>query len=155
MLSVAWCELSSGELPMLAAAVKALSQMASPPFRTVLMKSVGLALLLLVLLGIGLQRLFAAGLRSGTAWLESTFDGAHHIAFDVVQFTLAVLASLGVVAGMVLLVPAVTALVASFFADEIAAHVELTHIPPTDPERPCPLRRRSCKGSGRPCWRCL
>jgi len=131
---------------MLAAAVKALSQMASPPFRTVLMKSVGLALLLLVLLGIGLQRLFAAGLRSGTAWLESTFDGAHHIAFDVVQFTLAVLASLGVVAGMVLLVPAVTALVASFFADEIAAHVELTHYPTDRPGTALPPAQAILQG---------
>jgi CysZ protein len=35
---------------MLDAAVKALSQMLSPPFRTVLLKSVGLAILLLFVL---------------------------------------------------------------------------------------------------------
>ena len=44
---------------MLDAAFKALAQMFSPPFRTVLLKSIGLALLVLILLGIGLQRLFA------------------------------------------------------------------------------------------------
>ena len=45
-------------MKMLDAAIKALSQMFSPPFRTVLLKSVGLALALVVLLGIALHRLF-------------------------------------------------------------------------------------------------
>ena len=44
---------------MLDAAFKALAQMFSPPFRRVLLKSIGLAILVLILLGIGLQRLFA------------------------------------------------------------------------------------------------
>ena len=41
---------------MLDAAVKALSQMVSPPFRAILLKSVALALGLIVLIGIGLYR---------------------------------------------------------------------------------------------------
>ena len=44
---------------MLDAALKALSQMLSPSFRAVLLKSVGLALVLIVLIGVGLHRLFA------------------------------------------------------------------------------------------------
>ena len=40
---------------MFDAAIKALTQMFSPPFRRVLLKSIGLALLLIVLFGIGLQ----------------------------------------------------------------------------------------------------
>ena len=43
------------EEPMFEAAVKALSQMFSPPFRRVLLKSIGLALLMIVLIGIGAQ----------------------------------------------------------------------------------------------------
>src|SRR5438067_1809331 len=50
---------------MLAAAIKALSQMLSPPFRSVLLKSVGLALALMALLGIALQHLFV--------WLATAF----------------------------------------------------------------------------------
>src|ERR1700712_1024304 len=44
------------ETSMLDAAIKALSQMFSPPFRTVLLKAIGLALLLIVVLGFGLYR---------------------------------------------------------------------------------------------------
>ena len=51
---------------MLDAAVKALAQMLSPPFRSVLWKSVGLALVLIVLIGIGMQR--------GLAWLVKNQD---------------------------------------------------------------------------------
>ncbi|MGZ3290915.1 MAG: sulfate transporter family protein, partial [Xanthobacteraceae bacterium] len=42
---------------MLDAAVKALTQMLSPPFRAVLLKSVGVALILIVIIGIAVQRL--------------------------------------------------------------------------------------------------
>ena len=43
---------------MFDAAIKALTQMFSPPFRRVLLKSIGLALLMIVLVGIGLNRVF-------------------------------------------------------------------------------------------------
>src|SRR5215813_9815390 len=44
------------EATMIDAAVKALAQMFSPPFRWVLLKSAGLALVLIVLIAIGLHR---------------------------------------------------------------------------------------------------
>ena len=44
---------------MFDAAIKALVQMFSPPFRRVLLKSIGLGLVLIVLMGIGLNRLFS------------------------------------------------------------------------------------------------
>ena len=44
---------------MFDAAIKALTQMFSPPFRRVLLKSIGLGLVLIVLMGVGLQRLFS------------------------------------------------------------------------------------------------
>src|SRR4051794_41965978 len=43
--------------PMLDAAVKALSQMISPPMRSILWRSIGVALVLIIVLAIGLQRL--------------------------------------------------------------------------------------------------
>ena len=42
---------------MLDAAVKALSQILSPPMRSILWRSIGLALVLITVLAIGLQRL--------------------------------------------------------------------------------------------------
>jgi len=44
---------------MLDAAVKALSQILSPPMRTILWRSIGLALVLVTVLAIGLQRLLS------------------------------------------------------------------------------------------------
>ena len=41
------------------AAINALSQLFSQPLRRVLLKSVGLALLLIVIIGIGLQRVLS------------------------------------------------------------------------------------------------
>ena len=55
---------------MLDAAIKALSQMFSPPFRAVLLKSIGLALVLIVLIGIGLQRLLVWLATAGESWAE-------------------------------------------------------------------------------------
>ena len=44
---------------MLDAAVKALSQILSPPMRSILWRSIGLALVLIIVLAIGLQRLLS------------------------------------------------------------------------------------------------
>ncbi|MGE0523238.1 MAG: sulfate transporter family protein [Variibacter sp.] len=131
---------------MIEAAVKALNQMASRPFRTVLWKSIGLAVVFLVLVGIGLQRLLAALLHSATVWAEATIGTGSHAALDLVQLGLAIVASLGVIAGMVFLMPAVAALVASFFADEIAEHVERRYYPADLPGRPLPLPRALMEG---------
>ena len=55
---------------MLSDASKALAQMFTPSFRKVLLKSVGLAILLLIMLGIGLQRVFAWLSAEGAGYLE-------------------------------------------------------------------------------------
>jgi CysZ protein len=124
---------------MLAAAVKALAQMVSPPFRAVLWKSIAVALVLLVVIGIAMQRLLAWMLGAGGLWIESTAGPSWHVTVDVVQWLLAIVAGLGVIAGMVFLMPAVTALVASFFADEIAEQVEREHYPGDPPGTPLPI----------------
>src|SRR5438132_412965 len=56
---------------MLDAAVKALSQILSPPMRSILWRSIGLALVLITLLAVGLQRLLSWFAESGEVWLEA------------------------------------------------------------------------------------
>jgi uncharacterized protein involved in cysteine biosynthesis len=128
---------------MLAAATKALSQMFSPPFRRVLGKSIGLALILIVLIGIGLHRLLIWLGSSGTVWAEGLMGPT---AVSVVAWILSIAAGLGIIAGSVFLMPAVTALVASFFVDEIAEQVERAHYPGEAPGSPLPLLRAALEG---------
>ncbi len=124
----------------------ALSQMFSRSFRAVLFKSVGTALALLIVLGIALQRLLAAALKGGAGWTEAAFPWLSHAAVEWIQFGMATLASLGLVAGLVFLMPAVSAFVASFFADEIAAEVERTGYPADAPGTPLPVGRALLEG---------
>jgi len=114
---------------MLDAAARALAQMLSPAFRLILMKSIGLALLLLVAAGVGLHRLFTWFATSGEVWIETTFGPSWHAALAVLWWIFAVAAGLGVITAAVLLVPSVTALMAGFFADEIAQNVEQEYYP--------------------------
>jgi uncharacterized protein involved in cysteine biosynthesis len=134
------------EESMLDAAIKALSQMASRPFRAVLWKSIGVALVLLVIVGVALQRLLAWLLSAGGLWIEGTAGPSWHVTVDVVHWMLAIVAGLGVIAGTVFLMPAVTALVASFFADEIAAQVEREHYPGDPSGTPLPIGRALLEG---------
>jgi CysZ protein len=111
------------------ATIKALTQMFSPPFRAVLLKSVGLALLLVVLLGVALDRLLVALADLAEHWAAGALGAWSEWPLWFFASAVSIAAALGIVAGSVLLMPAVTALVASFFADEIALEVERTHYP--------------------------
>jgi CysZ protein len=113
-------------------AVKSLSQMLSPPLRAVLWKSIGLALALIVVAAFALNRLIMWLLGAGGAAVESGFGAQVHAPATAIVWLLSVAASLGIVVGSVFLMPAVTAFVASFFADEIADAVERENYP-TDP----------------------
>jgi uncharacterized protein involved in cysteine biosynthesis len=132
---------------MLAAAAKALSQMLSPQFRAVLLKSVGLALVLVVLLGIALHRLLAWLASAGEGWAESVLGGSAHTPLVVLGWMISIAAGLGIIAGAIFLMPAVTALVASFFADEIAHEVERSHYPNEPVGTPLPLARAAFEGA--------
>ncbi len=132
---------------MIDAAVKALAQMLSPPFRKVLLKSVALALALLVLLGIGLHRLLVLLASWGEAWAQSLLGQFAHTPLVVLSWMLTIAAGLGVAAGAIFLMPAVTGLVASFFSDEIALEVERSHYPDEPAGRPLPVTRALLEGS--------
>jgi len=65
-------------MTMLDAAAKALSQMFSPPFRSILLKSAGLALALIVVVGIALHRVLVWFANYGEFWAEGLIGpGAH------------------------------------------------------------------------------
>ena len=131
---------------MLDAAVKALSQMFSPPFRTVLWKSVALALVLIVLIGIGVYRLLIWLTTAGEGWAEVMLGPQAHTPLAILAWVLSIATGLGIILGSVFLMPAVTALVASFFVDDIALEVERTHYPNEPVGTPLPLWRASLEG---------
>jgi CysZ protein len=124
---------------MLDDAAKALNQMLSPQLRALLWKSIGLALALIVAAGIALDRLIVWLVGAGSQSVETTFGPHAHAPVTVVSWLLSIAAGLGIVVGSVMLMPAVTAFVASFFADQIAEEVERVHYPNDRPGVALPL----------------
>jgi uncharacterized protein involved in cysteine biosynthesis len=130
---------------MFEAAFKALSQMLSPPFRQVLLKSIGLALVMILMIGFGLNRLFTWMAESGAVWAEA--GTGLHTPWQILVWVLSIAATLGIITGAVFLMPAVTAFVGSFFVDEVADAVERTHYPADPPGRALPLWLAMIEGS--------
>src|ERR1700745_575909 len=124
---------------MLDAAVKALSQILSPPMRSILWRSIGLALVLIVVLAIGLQRALSWFATSGEAWAEAMLGPGFHTSINVLAWIISIAAGLGVVVGAVFLMPAITSLVASVFVADVADHVEREHYPAERPGTALPL----------------
>ena len=102
---------------MLDAAFKALTQMMTPPFRSVLLKSAGLAIAVLIVIGILLQRLLVWLTGTGGQWIEGTLGSTAHYPVEIVGWLLAIAVTFGLFAGVIFLMPAVTSLTASFFAE--------------------------------------
>lgn len=124
---------------MLDAAFKALAQMFSPPFRKILLKSAAIALLLIIVAAIGLHRALVWFTESGQVWLQTTLGLTTTTPLSILSFVLSIAAALGVIAGSIFLMPAVTGLMASFFADEIAEQVERRHYPGDPPGHALPM----------------
>jgi uncharacterized protein involved in cysteine biosynthesis len=118
---------------MLDAAVKALSQILSPPMRSILWRSIGLALVLIVVLAIGLQRLLSWFAVYGEGWAEGLLGPGFHTPLNALAWIISIAAGLGVVFGAVFLMPAITSLVASVFVDEVGELVEREHYPAERP----------------------
>ena len=108
---------------MLEAAVQAFGETFSPPLRRILLKSLGLAFLLLIVLGMMLQATI-----THMVTLPYPFDMA-----------LAIFTALGMVAGAIYLMPAITSLVAALFFDEIAEQVERRNYPSDPPGKALPV----------------
>jgi uncharacterized protein involved in cysteine biosynthesis len=131
---------------MLDAAFKALSQMFTPPFRSVLLKSIGLAVIILVLFAIGLHRLFGWLAGEGAVYLEGLSGPGLHTPLHALLWVLAIVAGFGLAAGAIFLMPAVSAFVATFFSDEIAAEVEHAYYPADSPGVPVSVTRAAFEG---------
>src|SRR3954466_3483153 len=131
---------------MFADAAKALAQMFTPPFRAVLLKSIGLAILLLILLGLGLHRLFGWLAALGAGYLEGATGPSLETPLHVLLWVLAIAAGFGLFAGAIFIMPAVTAFVASFFSDEIAAQVEHVYYPADPPGVAVPVFTAGIEG---------
>jgi CysZ protein len=110
---------------MLTAARLALSDIVSPEFRSVMLKSLGLTLLLLAGLWLGLTLLLAWAIDLGSyPWLETLFN---------------LFAGLALLAGMAFLVMPVAALFAGLYSDEVAGAVERVHYSSDRPGRDLPV----------------
>jgi CysZ protein len=131
---------------MFSDASKALAQMFAPPFRALLLKSIGLAILLLILLGVGLHRLFGWLAGIGEGYLEGVSGPGMQTPLHILLWVLAIAAGFGLAAGAIFIMPAVTAFVASFFSDEIAAEVEHVHYPADPPGVAVPLWTAGMQG---------
>ncbi len=94
---------------MIEAAFAAAAQIFTPPFRAVLWKTLALTLLLLGVLWFGAEKLIIAYVHLPYAWLATTIH---------------VVAGLGLVVGIAFLITPVAFVVAGFFFDELADHVE-------------------------------
>src|SRR5436305_11512531 len=124
---------------MLTAALTALSQILPPPMRAILWRSIGLALVLVAVLAIALQRLLSWFAASGEVWLEASLGPSFHTPLNILAWIVSIAAGLGVVFGAVFLMPAITSLVASVFVDDVAEIVERAHYPHQPPGAALPV----------------
>jgi CysZ protein len=130
---------------MFGAAGKAFAQIFSPSFRRVLLKSIGLALLLIIVIGISLHRAIAALSAYGASGAAAGEWGAQW-AWGLLVWFVSFAAGLGIFAGAIFLMPAVTAFAGSFFVDEIAELVERAHYADDPPGRALPFWRALLEG---------
>ncbi len=131
---------------MIDAAVKALAQMFTPPLRAVLVKAAGLALILIIIIAIILQRLLSVLAQYGTTWAEQTSGFAPHATWSALAWVLSVMAGLGVITGALFLMPTIAALTGSFFVDETAEAVEREYYPAEPAGRALPFFRALIEG---------
>jgi uncharacterized protein involved in cysteine biosynthesis len=131
---------------MLDDAIKAATQIFAPPLRAVLWKSIALALALVAVVGVGIDRFIVWLLGAGSASVETTLGPNAHWPVNALAWILSFAAGLGIIVGSVFLMPAVTAFVASFFADQIADEVEREHYPADAPGKALPLARAVVEG---------
>ena len=131
---------------MIDAAAKALAQMFTPALRAVLLKAVGLALLLIIIAGVVLQRILSALAENGATWAEHSTGFAHHALWQTLAWLLSIMASLGIVTGALFLMPTIAAFVGSFFVDEVGDAVEREYYPAEPLGRALPFFRATIEG---------
>ncbi len=131
---------------MLDAAVKAIAQMFSPELRRILWRAIGLALVLIAVVSILLQRALSWLSTSGETWAETTLGG-YHSAFNALSWVVSIAAGFGILFGAVFLMPAITSLIASVFVDDVAEEVERVHYPADRLGTALPITRSLIEGT--------
>lgn len=109
---------------MINAALKAVSDVFSPPFRSVLWKSLGLTIALFIALWIGVEVVISSITLVPWPWLGTVIT---------------VVTGLGLFALAIVLIAPVTAIFAGLFLDQIAEVVERQHYPQDPPGRELPM----------------
>jgi CysZ protein len=125
---------------------KALADMLSPSLRAVLWKSIALALALIAAAAIGLDRLIVWLVGAGSTSAETALGPHADLPVEAIVWLFSLAAGFGVVVGGVMLMPAVTAMAASFFADQIGEAVEREDYPADPPGKALPLWRAIVEG---------
>lgn len=103
----------------------------APPLRRILWKSLALTAVLLVLVWAGLTKLFSL-------FLEGHPLGAD---YPIIEGIASFLAGAGLFIGLIYLLPAVSAIVAGYFLDDVAEVVERKDYPADPPGRALPMGR--------------
>lgn len=114
---------------LIQAVFAAMRQVFSPGLRRVLWKSLALTAALLVLVWLGLTRLL-------DFFLQGHALSADYPILDTLAWFLA---GAGLFVGLVYLLPAVSAIVAGYFLDDVAEVVESSDFPADPPGRPLPF----------------
>lgn len=109
---------------MFQAAAKSIEQLLSAKFRSVVLRSIALTIAVFVVLWLSIQAALSQFLTLSYGWLE---------------WVIAIVAGLGLFAGMFFLFLPITSLVATFFIDEIAEAVEERHYPNDPKGREMPI----------------
>ena len=131
---------------MIDAAFKTLAQILTPALRGVLLKAIGLALALIAIVSIVLQRVLSALAENGATWAEQTSGFAPHALWSSIAWVLSIMAGIGIVTGALFLMPTVTAFVGTFFVDETAEAVEREYYPAAPAGRALPFFRALIEG---------
>jgi CysZ protein len=118
-------------------AIKALKRLPTPEFRSVLWKTLGLTLLLLVGLWVGIRQLFFT---LAWPWMAQLLPGMPEWA-GWLGIAAAIVAGLGLALVLALMIAPVTALVAGIFLDDVADVVEREDYPGEPVGTPLPLSR--------------
>ena len=114
---------------LISAAFAAWRQVFSPPFRKILWRSLALTFALLVLVWLGLTRLFSSYLAGHP--LSAAYPILDGLAFF--------LAGAGLFVALAYLLPAVSAIVAGYFLDDVGRDRRAHRLPADPPGRPLPL----------------
>ncbi|MEN3929671.1 sulfate transporter family protein [Microvirga sp. W0021] len=118
------------------AALLALRQVFSPAFRKILWKSLGLTVVLLAVLWASIRWFFTYLLANHSLTAQ----------YPTIDWYIVLVSSIGLFLLFIYLLPAITAVVASFFIDDAASIVEQSDFPTDAPGTPAPLVQSTLSG---------